>query len=84
VIPHGLSFVNKSRKITLKQYSFYGSIFLLGFVYQPNWVRENFWLKADFYSSLPFQFPYVLFLLTYSLLSICVSLLFVNVIKRNL
>jgi hypothetical protein len=76
--------VNKFRSLTLKQYTFYGSIFLLGFVYQPNWVRDNFWLKADFYSALPFQFPYVLFLSIYSVLSMCASVLVVRAIKRNL
>jgi hypothetical protein len=79
-----LSLLNKFRDITLKQYSFYGFIFLLGFVYQPNWVRDNFWLKADFYSALPFQFPYVLFLFVYSVLSVCASVLVVRAIKRNL
>ncbi len=74
----------KFRNVTLKQYVFYGFIFLFGFVYQPNWVRDNFWLKAEFYGSLPFQFPYTLFLITYSFLSVCASILAVRVIKRNL
>ena len=84
MIINRLSFLNKFRSVTLRQYSFYGFILLLGFVYQPNWVRENFWLKADFYSSLPFQFPYGLFLLTYSFVTVCASVLLVKVIKRSL
>lgn len=84
MISHGFSFVNKFRVITFKQFSFYGAFFILGFVYQPNWVQENFWLKADFYSALPFHFPYGLFLFIYSLLSLSTSLLLVNAVKRNL
>ena len=40
--------------------------FLLGMLYQPNWVYENFWSKAAFYNSIPFTVPYLTFLIIYS------------------
>ena len=48
---------------------FYVLVFLFGVVYQPNWVVNNFWLKADFYEDIPFQVPYLVFLITYSSLN---------------
>lgn len=56
------------RKPTVKKLIFYTFIFLSGFVYQPTWVYENFWYRADFYDSLPFDFPYFAFLFIYSIL----------------
>lgn len=72
------------KKVSLKQYSFYSVIFLFGFLYQPTWVRDNFWFKADFYDSLPFKFPYLLFLLIYSILSVGVTWSIIQWVKRNL
>ena len=43
--------------------------FLFGFIYQPVWVYNNFWFRADFYDSIPFTVPYWSFLLIYSLIS---------------
>ena len=40
--------------------------FILAMVYQPKWVYENFWSKADFYDSIPFTVPYFIFLLIYA------------------
>lgn len=70
--------------ISLKQYIFYGVVFLIGFLYQPNWVRDNFWLKADFYDAFPFKFPYLLFLLIYSTLSVGATWTVIRWVKRNL
>jgi hypothetical protein len=43
--------------------------FLFGLIYQPVWVYNNFWFRADFYDSIPFTVPYWSFLLIYSLIS---------------
>ncbi len=72
------------KRLSFKQYSFYAVVFLFGFLHQPNWVIDNFWLKADFYDSLPFQFPYVLFLFIYSILLVGVTWTVIQWIKRNL
>ena len=72
------------RKFTLKQSTFYTFIFLFGFIYQPNWVYENFWSKAEFYDSLPFQFPYLGYILIYSSLSTGLAFFFVTFAKRHL
>ena len=41
-------------------------VFFSAFLFQPNWVYENFWSKADFYDSLLFTVPYSVFLITYA------------------
>lgn len=46
---------------TWKQRVFYGSMFLLGYLYQPNFIYENFWSRADFYKSIPFTVPFWLY-----------------------
>ncbi len=43
-------------------------IFLSAMFYQPSWVHENFWSKADFYDSVPFTVPYLAFITIYSLI----------------
>lgn len=40
--------------------------FISAMAYQPNWVYENFWSKADFYDSIPFTVPFLVFLIIYS------------------
>lgn len=57
-------------------------VFLGGMVYQPNWVYENFWAKADFYSSLPFTFPFFLYLLIASSLQTAFIYFAIRLIKR--
>jgi len=79
-----LEFMKTLKRINLKQYFFYILVFLVGFLYQPNWVHNNFWLKAEFYDSLPFHFPYILFLLIYSILSVGATWSFIQGIKRYL
>lgn len=68
----------------LKQSAFYSVVFLGALVYQPNWVLNNFWLNADFYDSLPFVFPYFLFLLIYSIFASGLTWIGVQLIKRYL
>lgn len=68
----------------LKQAVFYAFIFLAGFIYQPVWVYENFWSEARFYDSLPFEFPYVGFILIYSSLSTYLIFLSVKLAKKHL
>lgn len=67
------------RQVRPVQAVFYTLVFLIGFIYQPNWVYDNFWAKADFYNSIPFTVPYLAYLLIYALLNctfwyVCVKL----------
>ncbi len=71
-------------KVTKKQMVFYVLVFLFGLVYQPNWVLDNFWLKADFYEDIPFQVPYLVFLIIYSYLSLIFVWYVVKFVKKNL
>jgi len=72
------------KRFNFKQYLFYTFVFLFGFLFQPNWVRDNFWLKADFYDSLPFQFPYFLFLTLYASISVVFSFQIIKIFKKYL
>jgi len=71
-------------KVTKKQMVFYVLVFLFGLIYQPNWVLDNFWLKADFYDDIPFQVPYLVFLIIYSYLSLIFVWYVVKFVKKNL
>ena len=64
------------------QMIFYSVVFFFGFIYQPIWIVNNFWLKADFYEVLPFQFPYLAFLFLYSTLSTIFIWFSVEFIKK--
>ena len=52
--------------------------FLISIFYQPNWIYENFWSRADFYDALPVTVPFFMFLIIYS----TISTLFVELIIR--
>jgi hypothetical protein len=69
---------------TLQQSIFYSIIFVIGFLFQPNWVYENFWSKAEFYDSLPFHFPYLGFLVIYSVSQTLLALVGVRLVKKYL
>lgn len=56
--------------------------FLIAMVYQPNWVYENFWSKADFYDSIPFTIPYLVFLVVYSSITTGLAELGIRFIKK--
>ena len=71
-------------KVTKKQMVFYVLVFLFGLVYQPNWVYNNFWFKAGFYEDIPFQVPYLVFLIVYSYLNTIFVWYVVKFIKRYL
>jgi hypothetical protein len=62
--------------------SLLGFIFLIAFFYQPNWVYENFWSKADFYDSLPISVPYLAFLLVYAAIATGIAELGIRFIKK--
>ena len=68
--------MNKTR-ITLLAVSF-----LVAMLYQPNWVYENFWSKADFYDSIPFTVPYLAFLIIYSSITTVLAELGIRFIKK--
>jgi hypothetical protein len=56
--------------------------FLSAMLYQPNWVYENFWSKADFYNSIPFIVPYIVFLMIYSLIATSFAELAIRFVKK--
>ena len=56
--------------------------FVSAFIYQPMWVYENFWSKADFYESIPFDVPYFVFVLTYASITTAVAELVIRFIKK--
>jgi len=56
--------------------------FLVAMLYQPNWVYENFWSKADFYDSIPFSVPYLVFLLIYSVITTGLAEIGIRFIKK--
>lgn len=56
--------------------------FLSAMLYQPSWVDENFWSKADFYDSIPFSVPYLVFLLIYSVITTGLAELGIRFIKK--
>lgn len=56
--------------------------FLVAMAYQSNWVYENFWSKADFYDSIPFTVPYLVFLLVYSSITTDLAELAIRFIKK--
>jgi hypothetical protein len=74
----------KVKRPTVIQFVFYALVFLTGFIYQPNWVYENFWSKADFYSSIPFDFPYFGYILIYCCISTTYIWLLVKFAKKYL
>jgi hypothetical protein len=72
------------KRPTLIQAGFYSLIFISGFLYQPSWLYENFWAKADFYDSIFFEVPYFVFLLIYSTLLTPLTWVFVKFAKSRL
>ena len=76
--------MKKATQATKKQMVFYVVIFFFGFMYQPNWVLDNFWLRADFYDDIPFQVPYLVFLIIYSFLNTILVWYVVKFIKKYL
>ena len=56
--------------------------FLFGLIYQPVWVYNNFWFRADFYDSIPFTFPYWVFLLIYAIISTTFVELVIRFVKK--
>lgn len=62
--------------------SMFGLIFLVTFIYQPNWVYENFWSKVDFYESIPFALPNLVFLFVYAAISIAINEFGIRFLKK--
>jgi hypothetical protein len=62
--------------------SLLGFIFLCALVYQPGWVTENFWSKADFYESLPFTVPFFVFISIYASISTAIAELGIRFVKK--
>ena len=62
--------------------SILGFVFLSAFVYQPNWVYENFWSRADFYDSILFTVPYLIFLFIYAAITTVFAELVIRFVKK--
>jgi hypothetical protein len=56
--------------------------FLISVFVQPNWVSDNFWYKADFWDALPFNFPYMGFILIYAAISTLLFDQFIRLVKK--
>ncbi len=76
--------MRKLPKFTKKEIAFYSLVFLSGQVYQPQWVYNNFWFKADYYDSIPFKIYYWQFLLAYSIVLVPIVWSVVRLVKRHL
>ena len=76
--------MRKLYKFTKKEIAFYSLVFLSGQVYQPGWVYDNFWGKANFYESIAFTVYYWQFALVYSIILVPVVWYAVRLIKRYL
>jgi hypothetical protein len=76
--------MRKLPKFTKKEVAFYSLVFLSGQVYQPNWVYDNFWGKANFYESIAFTVYYWQFALVYSIILVPVVWYVVRLVKRYL
>jgi hypothetical protein len=68
--------MTKTRVALLASYGF------VSFLHQPNWVSDNFWYKADFWDALPFNFPYVGFILIYAAIATALFDQFIRFIKK--
>ena len=68
--------LNKSR-ISLLSIWFLVSVFV-----QPNWVTDNFWFKAEFWDALPFNFPYMGFILIYAAITTVLFDQFIRLVKK--
>ncbi len=68
--------LRKARVILLSGY------FLFSFVFQPNWVTDNFWFKAEFWDALPFNFPYMGFILIYAAIATVLFDQFIRLVKK--
>jgi hypothetical protein len=71
-------------KVTKKQMVFYVLVFLFGLIYQPHWVLDNFWLKAKFYEDIPFQVPFLVFLIIYAYFNLIFVWYLIKFIKKYL
>ena len=56
--------------------------FISAMAYQPNWVYENFWSKAEYYDSIPFTVPYLVFLIIYSAITTGLAELGIRFVKK--
>jgi len=76
--------MKKSIPATKKQIVFFALVFIFGFFFQPSWVVDNFWLKADFYNDIPFRVPYLGFLTLFAFLHTIFVWYVVKLIKKYL
>jgi hypothetical protein len=70
------------KKYNLIRVSILVFTFLGAMVYQPNWLLDNFWYKADFYDSIPFNVPFIVFLVIQASLTTVWVELWIRFIKR--
>ncbi len=70
------------RKIRGTRIAILASTFLFAFNYQPSWVLDNFWFKADFYDVIPFKISFVVFQFIYSSVTTFLVELGIKFIKK--
>ena len=70
--------MNKMHKATLLV------TFIISFFIQPNWFYENFWSKADFYDSIPFNVPFVAYSLVAAILGTLICEGAIRFVKKYL
>lgn len=68
--------------MTKVRISFLGFIFLITFFYQPTWVYENFWSKADFFDFVPFTVPFLVYQIIYAAITTALAELGIRFIKK--
>jgi hypothetical protein len=76
--------MKNSITVNKKQIVFFALVFIYGFLFQPRWVIDNFWLKADFYNDIPFRVPYLAFLALYAFLNTLFVWYVVKFVKKYL
>jgi hypothetical protein len=70
--------MNTTHKATLL------AAFTISFFVQPSWVYNNFWVKADFYDSIPFVVPYFVYAAIAALLATATCEIAIRFVKKYL
>jgi hypothetical protein len=58
------------------------SVFTFSFFWQPNWVLDNFWYKAEFYRDIPFHISFISFLVVQASLTTAIAEITIRWVKK--
>jgi hypothetical protein len=72
------------KRININQFVFLALVFGVGMIHQPNWAYENFWSRAEFYDSIPFVVPYIVFQLIFASIQTGFAWICIKLIKKYL